>query len=140
MCNNFEANFFFLLKFWISYVVVNQVYETFLLQYFIVLRLKMIWTLIKTNKLGKETSQKNNNTNNNYCEICFASCSKDAGWWELLPSPMWCRFDSGFHVIHIWVNVYVCRYSHAAPRNFPMNSSFPFDQNQRFLFWNSYLI
>lgn len=74
MCNNFEASFFFLLKFWISYVAVNQVYETFLLQYYIVLCLKMIWTLIKTNKLGKETSWKNNNTNY-YCEICFASCS-----------------------------------------------------------------
>ena len=51
---NFEANFFFLLKFWIGHVAVNHVCETFLLQCFIFLCLHMIGTLNKTNKQSKE--------------------------------------------------------------------------------------
>ena len=54
----FWSKLFFLLKLWIGYVAVNDVYETFLLQCFIFLRLNMIGTLNKTNKQSKENSEK----------------------------------------------------------------------------------
>ena len=53
-----KQTFFFLLKPWIGYVAVNDVYQTFLLQCFIFLRLNMIGTLYKTNKQSKEISEK----------------------------------------------------------------------------------
>ena len=121
---NFEANFFFLLKLWIGYVAVNDVYETFLLQCFIFLRLNMIGTLNKTNKQSKENSEKKNNNTFDYCEIGLDLVLRMQGGENSCPHQlMW--FDSGFLVIHIWVIVYVCRYSHAAPREFfSMNFQF----------------